>query len=249
MSIDHGWISIHRKIIDSVIYTDSQAVHLWVHLLLKAAHKDTQFIHDGKLNTIKRGQIKTGRIALSSETGINESKIQRLLKLFEELKMIEQQMNSKSRYISIVNYDSYQNNEQQVNSKRTAGEQQVNTYNNDNNNIDTNVSSESTIEIIKTEREKIPYQEIVEAYHEICLSLPTVAKLNDKRKARLRAAWLDDKRHQSVEFWRKIFSVVEKNDFLTGRTQFPERTWKADFEWIINKNNLIKIIEGKYNNG
>jgi len=73
--------------------------------------------------------------------------------------------------------------------------------------------------------------------------------LNDKRKARLRAAWLDDKRHQSVEFWRKIFSVVEKNDFLTGRTQFPERTWKADFEWIINKNNLIKIIEGKYNNG
>jgi len=103
--------------------------------------------------------------------------------------------------------------------------------------------------ITPPEREKIPYQEIVEAYHEICLSLPTVAKMTEKRKARLRSAWLDDKRHQSVEFWRKVFSVVEKNDFLTGRTQSTERKWKSDFEWIINKNNLIKIIEGKYNNG
>ncbi len=86
-----GWISIHRKIKESPVYSDSQAVHLWLHLLLTANHKTNQFVMNGKLITVNRGQLLTGRKALSSATGINESKIQRLLKLFEELEMIEQQ--------------------------------------------------------------------------------------------------------------------------------------------------------------
>lgn len=135
-----GFITLHRKIKDSPIWTDSQAVHLWIHLLLKANHADNQFIQNGNLISVKRGQTVTGRRRLSDETGISESKIQRLLSLFESLQMIEQQTNSKNRLISIVNYDLYQSREQQMNNKRTASEQQVNTNNNDNN--DNNVNNE-----------------------------------------------------------------------------------------------------------
>ena len=99
---NNGWISLHRKIQDSVIYSDSQAVHLWIHLLLKANHQDKEFLFNGSVQTVKRGQLLTGRKALSSETGINESKIQRLLKTFEMCHMIEQQANNKSRLISIT---------------------------------------------------------------------------------------------------------------------------------------------------
>jgi len=143
-----GWISIHRKIIDSPIYSDSQAVHLWVHLLLSANHKDNTFIQNGKAVTVKRGQLLTGRQRLSEATKLSESKVQRLLELFVELKMIEQQTNSKNRYISITNYDSYQSTEQQVNSKRTTDEQQVNT-NNNVNNVNNDNKLTTSIEAVK----------------------------------------------------------------------------------------------------
>ncbi len=125
-----GWISIHRKLKESSVYSDSQAVHLWLHLLLTANHKPNQFVMNGKLITVDRGQLLTGRKALSTATGINESKIQRLLKLFEELEMIEQQTSSKNRLISIINYSKHQSSEQQMNNKRTTDEQQMNTNNN-----------------------------------------------------------------------------------------------------------------------
>ena len=31
-----GYVSIHRQFMDSRLYKDSQAVHLWLHLILKA---------------------------------------------------------------------------------------------------------------------------------------------------------------------------------------------------------------------
>ena len=131
--MSQGWISIHRKLKESSFYKDSQAVHLWIHLLVSANHKEAQFVKGNKVYDVKRGQLLTGRKLLSADTGINESKLQRLLKVFEKCHMIEQQTNSVNRLISILNYDSYQAGEQQVNSKRTASEQQVNTNNNDNN--------------------------------------------------------------------------------------------------------------------
>jgi len=126
-----GWIKLHRKIKDSAIWSDSQAVHLWVHLLLKVNHAPKEVIKGETVYNIKRGQTLTGRKVLSAETGINESKIQRLLKLFVKCKMIEQQTNNANRLVSVLNYESYQVGEQQTNNKRTTNEQQTNTNKND----------------------------------------------------------------------------------------------------------------------
>ena len=128
-----GWIMIHRKIKESSIWTDSQAVHLWITLLINANHAENEFLQNGSLVRVKRGQVLTGRKSLSAETGINESKIQRLLKTFEKCHMIEQLTNNRSRLISIINYDQYQASEQPVNNQRTTNEQQMNTNNNDKN--------------------------------------------------------------------------------------------------------------------
>ncbi len=117
-----GWIKLHRKIQQSAIWSDSCAVHLWVHLLLKANHDDNEVFMNSNVIKVKRGQLLTGRKKLSAETGINESKIQRLLKSFEKCHMIEQQTNSVNRLISILNYDSHQVGEQQMNNKRTTDE-------------------------------------------------------------------------------------------------------------------------------
>jgi hypothetical protein len=134
-----GWVSIHRKVIDKGFYKKPEFVLLWLHLLLKANHKETEIVWNNETIKIKEGSFLTGRKALSAETGINESKIERILKYFENEQQIEQQKTTKFRIIKVKNWTFYQNNkngeqqiEQQVNNKRTTSEQQVNTDNNDN---------------------------------------------------------------------------------------------------------------------
>ncbi len=109
-------------------------VHLWLHLIFKANHEGKEFLWNGKTIDIKRGQIITGRSKLSLETGINESNVERILNYFKNEQQIEQQSFSKFRLITIKKYGEYQKieqeNEQQMNSRRTADEQQMNTNKN-----------------------------------------------------------------------------------------------------------------------
>lgn len=121
-----GWIKLYRSILGQPWYDDSHAVHLFIHLLISANHKGKQAIWDGSIIELQPGQLITGRKKLSAETGINESKVQRLLKKFEMYQQIEQQTNNVSRLISIVSWGVFQSGEQQTNSKRTTSEQQVN---------------------------------------------------------------------------------------------------------------------------
>jgi hypothetical protein len=138
----NGYAQIYRRLINKGFYKKSQHVHLWIHLILKANHKEKEFMFNKKNIVVKRGQLITGRKILADETGINESKVERILKFFEIEQQIEQQKTNLNRLITITNYNTYhkseQQSEQQVNNKRTTSEQQVNTTNNDNNDNNDN---------------------------------------------------------------------------------------------------------------
>jgi hypothetical protein len=129
--MEQGWIKIHRTIIDKGWFQDSNAVHLWFYLLLKASHSKSEYLWNGQIIDLQPGQFVTGRKKIANETGIQESKIERLLKLFESEQQIEQRKTNTSRLISIINYKKFQSNEQpfeqRVNNKRTTSEQRVNT--------------------------------------------------------------------------------------------------------------------------
>ena len=92
----NGWVKIHRKLIEKGYYKKSKYVHLWIHILLKANHKEKEFLWNDKLVKIKRGQFLTGRKQLAEETGINESSIERILKMLENEHQIE---NKKRTYL------------------------------------------------------------------------------------------------------------------------------------------------------
>lgn len=132
-----GWIRIHRKIIDASWFGKSEYVHLWLYLLLKANHKDQEIFIGNEKILVKRGQLLTSRHKLSEAVHVQENKIYRILKCFENEHQIEQRKTTKYTVISIVNYDTYQkseqDNEQQMNNKCTTNEQQMNTNNNVNN--------------------------------------------------------------------------------------------------------------------
>lgn len=132
-----GWVSIHRKIMELSWFNKSDYVHLWLYLLLKANYQDKEIYIGNEKVLVKRGELLTSRNKLSEVVHVQESKIYRILKCFENEHQIEQRKTKKYTVISIVNYDKYQKNEQvveqQMNNKRTTDEQSMNTNNNINN--------------------------------------------------------------------------------------------------------------------
>lgn len=137
-----GWIKLYRKLSEKGFYKkDSEKVHLWIHLLIKSTHFGKEEMLAGKKYYCNPGQFTTGRKQLSEETGISESKIERILTYFEKLEQqIEQQKTNTNRLITIINWKDYQPCEQQIeqqlNNERTTTEQQLDTLrecNNDNN--------------------------------------------------------------------------------------------------------------------
>ena len=136
--MDNGWVKLHRCLLKNpVVMKDADHLAVWIYLLLKASHKDFDIMYSGKKKTLVAGQLRASRQTIAREMQISESKVQRILKTFEIEQQIEQQTNFHDRVISILNWDKYQHdeqqNEQQVNSKRTASEQQVNANKNKRN--------------------------------------------------------------------------------------------------------------------
>lgn len=123
----NGWIKLHRKLQAKGYYKNSQYVHLWVHLLLLANHKEHEYMHDGGLVMIKEGQLITGRKELSRATGIAETTIERILKLLENEHQIGQQKTNKYRVITILNWKEHQNRTEE----RTSSGHLADTYKND----------------------------------------------------------------------------------------------------------------------
>lgn len=130
-----GWIKLYRNTLENpVVCKDADHLVVWVHLLLNATHKPYDIMVGKERITLQPGQLATSRKSLSEKTKVSESKVERILKLFKIEQQIEQQSYSSNRIISILNWNKYQESEQQteqqVNSEWTASEQQVNTNKN-----------------------------------------------------------------------------------------------------------------------
>lgn len=155
-----GWIKLHRSILEKGWIKKPEYVQLWVVLLLLASHDDREYFWNGKTIILKSGQLITGRKALSRKTGIDENKIERILKCFKSEQQIEQQTTSTSRLISILNWNKFQQFEhpfeQRTNNERTTSEQRVNTNkelkkgNNDNNEKNGLVNKFTPPELLET---------------------------------------------------------------------------------------------------
>ena len=122
-----GWVKLYRKTLDNPIACkDSDYFAVWCYLLLNATHKEVEKIFAGEKITLKKGQLITGRKVIATTFNISDSKVGRILKTLENEQQIEQQTSNKNRLISIVNWECYQEseqqNEQQVNNNCTTSE-------------------------------------------------------------------------------------------------------------------------------
>lgn len=112
-------------------------------------------------------------------------------------------------------------------------------------------TSEKTPEVPDRKSERLSYDEIMKDFHATCPDLPGTLALNDARKAKIRSLVkeLDKlKIFPGVEPEKKlhvIFQAAQNSDFLSGRSG----KWNGcSFDWLINKTNALKVLEGQYQN-
>lgn len=139
--MNHGYIKLYRKVMDSFVWTNPNMYKLWSLCLMKASHERRKFLFNGKEMWLNSGEFVTGRDAITFEMNkgakrehqVNSASVWRWLKKFESEQMLNIKSTTKYSVISINNWEEYQGGEQQVNINRTTSEQQVNTNKNDKN--------------------------------------------------------------------------------------------------------------------
>ena len=85
----------------------------------------------------------------------------------------------------------------------------------------------------------VDYNFVLESYHSFCNNLPKVLKLSYERKKHVNARV----REFGIDTVVDVFKKTGSSSFLNGNN---DKKWKADFDWIFNPNNFLKILEGKY---
>lgn len=112
-----------------------------------------------------------------------------------------------------------------------------NVYVNDNDNVNDNDTVSPSEIIVHTSKQA---EDVISQYNTICLSLPKVTKLTERRKRAIRARLKD----YTIDEIISVFEKAEASDFLTGRI----KEWKANFDWLMKPENFVKVIEDTYIN-
>lgn len=110
--MENSWIRLHRKLMDDPLYFAEpfSKMQAWIDLLLLANFADRVTFIRGNRVTIKRGQVAYSREWFSGRWRWSRGKIDRFFDMLERENMIGRQKSAVITCISILNYDTYQDN-------------------------------------------------------------------------------------------------------------------------------------------
>jgi hypothetical protein len=86
------------------------------------------------------------------------------------------------------------------------------------------------------------YEEIIEAYNSVLGHSLRIAALKPTGN-RVKLVKERSIKLKTIHDWRTYFERVAKTSFLLGA---GKAGFKADFDWLIDEDNYIKLLEGKY---
>jgi len=114
-----GWIKLHRQLLEWEWYDDTNTKCLFLHCLLRANHNDTEW----RGHKIKRGEFLTSVDTLTRETGLTVSQVRTSLKKLISTNEIASKSQARSTVITVIEYDSHQVDDKQVNKLMTMKSQ------------------------------------------------------------------------------------------------------------------------------
>jgi len=128
-----GWIKLYRKISDNKLWTCEKFTRgqAWIDLLLLANHSYGYFfVRDHKIE-VQRGEVGWSENKLAVRWKWSRSKLRNFLKQLEKEQQVKQRKSHSYSIIEIINYEIYQEKEQQdvqqKDNRKTTERQQKNT--------------------------------------------------------------------------------------------------------------------------
>lgn len=108
------------------------------------------------------------------------------------------------------------------------------------------VTDTDTVSVPVTDTEEEPEPEHFQAicsaiggfYNERCLTMDRVRNITEKRYALLR----EGLKTYTLDDYKEVFEKASRSKFLRGEVT----SFKADFGWLIEPENMVKVLEGKY---
>lgn len=185
---------------------------------------------------------------LADELDFEENTVQLALQALEQLDMIVLD----DGYFSIIGWEEHQNIEgmdrireqnrirkqRQREKERLIAESRV--MSRDSHATEEDKDKEEK-DIDKESKEKVTCEQVVDLYRSICVSYPKVISLSEARKRAIRARL----KMYSMDDFRMLFEKAEASSFLKGANN---RNWSATFDWLLKESNMVKVLEGNYDN-
>ena len=174
-----GWIKLHRSLLDWEWYDDANTCRLFIHLLLRANHKPKNW----RGIAINTGQLLTGRKVLAEQTGLSEQQVRTSLNKLKSTNEITIKSTSHNSLITLVCWESYQQNNQEDNQAVTKQQPT------DNQAVTTNknVNNEKKVKNVKKQETQIDFDLTEKAnavfeFWKTTFNKTGTVKLTDKRK-------------------------------------------------------------------
>lgn len=119
-----GWIKLHRKILDNVVFQNANLFQVWCWCLMRANHTETKILWNGKEVTLNTGQFISGRIKGSKECNMKSSTFRNQISLLKKLGNLDTKSDSKYTLFTVVKWNQYQHlsemKDSEKDSQRTA---------------------------------------------------------------------------------------------------------------------------------
>ena len=100
----HGYISLHRQLLDWQFHNNPSMLTVWMHLLLLAEYEPTEC--DGV--QLERGELLVSQLWLAEFVGISISQLRSCLKYLEETGCITRNITRHLTRIKILHFNDYQ---------------------------------------------------------------------------------------------------------------------------------------------
>lgn len=216
-----GRIKLHRKVIDNPISNNIELLWLFSYLLLKANHQQNTFFVWSQKITVVPWQFVWSQMKIADHFWLSRNKIIRYLKVLEDEKIVNIKWYTKYSLFTIVNRQSYQDTEHQIDNKWTSNEHQIDTnkkekkeknVNNDtkvNNNIFKKPTTEAIKEYCKERNNQIDAQRFINYYDSIWWMV-WKNKMKDW-KATIR--WWESRDKEKKTWWRKLPNINDIDTF------------------------------------
>jgi len=183
--------------------------------------------------------------------------VEKALKLFTELGIIEVLANGAIYMIDIQNYIGKSSTEAdrkrlyrvRIESEKTSGFllDKSPDISLDKSTpeieIEIEIEKEIKLKLDNTAKavERTTAEDVISLYNSICLSLPKVKMITDNRIKTINAIL----KKYSYNNFENIFTIAEESDFLKGKII---KNFKASFDWLLKEHNIVKVLEGNYEN-